>query len=252
MMKKVLAIFLVVLLALTVFGCTETATEKVLRVGTSADYPPFEYVDETTKDFVGFDLDLMRLLGPKMGYDKVEIVNMDFDTIIPSLQTDKVDVGAACITISDERLQQADAVPYISTGQSMLVKKDSTFEPKTFEDLSNHKIGVQKGTTGEGAIDTAVADGKIKNADVRRYTSVVLAIEDLQNGNIDVVVIDTPVTNYYSTKQDFKVTGELVSEEAGLFVKKGNTDLLNKLTQALNEVKGTDEWNELIDKYFGG
>ena len=251
-MKKVLAIFSIVLLASTVFGCTKTTTEKVLKVGTSADYPPFEYVDETTKEFVGFDLDLMRLLGSKMGYDKVEIVNMDFDTIIPSLQTDKVDVGAACITITDERLQQADAVPYISTGQSMLVKKDSTFEPKSFEDLSGHKIGVQKGTTGEEAIDTAVTDGKIKNADIRRYTSVVLAITDLQNGNIDAVVIDTPVTTYYSTKQDFKVTGELVSEEAGLFVKKGNKDLLDKLTQALNEVKGTTEWNELINKYFGG
>jgi len=51
---------------------------------------------------------------------------------------------------------------------------------------------------------------------------------------------------------DFKVTGELVSEEAGLFVKKGNKDLLDKLTKALNEVKGTEEWNELINKYFGG
>jgi polar amino acid transport system substrate-binding protein len=248
-MKKVLAVFSVALICFTIFGCSKT--EKVLKVGTSADYPPFEYVDESTKEFVGFDIDLMRLIGQKMGYDKVEIVNMDFDTIIPSIQTGKVDVGAACITIDDKRLQQADAVPYISTGQSILVKKDSTFEPKIFEDLSNRKIGVQKGTTGEGAIDNAVKDGKIKNADIRRYTSVVLAITDLQNGNIDAVVVDTPVTTYYSTKQDFKVTADLVSEEAGLFVKKGNTELLDKLTKALNEVKETAEWSDLINKYFG-
>ncbi|BAL81476.1 basic amino acid ABC transporter substrate-binding protein [Caldisericum exile] len=250
-MKKVLIIFVVVLLFLPLFsGCAKK--ESILKVGTSADYPPFEYVDEKTKEFVGFDLDLMRLLGKKMGYDKVEIVNMDFDTIIPSLQTDKIDVGAACITITNERLQQADAVPYLSTGQSILVKKDSPFTPKTFEDLSNHKIGVQKGTTGEEAIDKAVTDGKIKNADIRRYTSVVLAITDLQNGNIDAVVIDTPVATYYSTKQDFKVTGELVSEEAGLFVKKGNTELKSKLEKALSEIKGTQEWVDLINKYFGG
>ncbi|MFU2158823.1 MULTISPECIES: basic amino acid ABC transporter substrate-binding protein [Caldisericum] len=250
-MKRALILAVAFMLVLTLFsGCAKK--ESVLKVGTSADYPPFEYVDEKTKEFVGFDLDLMRLLGKKMGYDKVEIVNMDFDTIIPSLQADKIDVGAACITITDERLQQADAVPYLSTGQSILVKKDSTYAPKTFEDLSNHKIGVQKGTTGEEAIDKAITDGKIKNADVRRYTSVVLAITDLQNGNIDAVIIDTPVATYYSTKQDFKVTGELVSEQAGLFVKKGNTELKTKLEKALSEVKGTQDWNDLINKYFGG
>lgn len=250
-MKKALIYLLTFMLVVTLFsGCAKK--ESVLRVGTSADYPPFEYVDENTKEFVGFDLDLMRLLGKKMGYDKVEIVNMDFDTIIPSLQTDKIDVGAACITITPERLQQADAVPYLSTGQSILVKKDSTYNPKTFEDLSNHKIGVQSGTTGEEAVNKAISDGKIKNADVRRYTSVVLAITDLQNGNIDAVIIDTPVATYYSTKQDFKVTGELVSEEAGLFVKKGNTDLKSKLEKALSEVKGTQDWVNLINKYFGG
>jgi len=72
-MKKVLAIFLIVLLASTVFGCTKTTTEKVLKVGTSADYPPFEYVDETTKEFVGFDLDLMRLLGQKWGMTRLRL-----------------------------------------------------------------------------------------------------------------------------------------------------------------------------------
>jgi polar amino acid transport system substrate-binding protein len=250
-MKKVLVLFLVFLLVVPLFsGCAKK--ESVLRVGTSADYPPFEYVDDKTKEFVGFDIDLMKLLGKKMGYDKVEIVNMDFDTIIPSLQADKIDVGAACMTITNERLQQADAVPYFSTGESILVKKDSTFEPKTFEDLSGHKIGVQKGTTGEEITDKAISEGKIKNADVKRYTSVVLAIVDLQNSNIDAVIIDAPVATFYSTKQDFKITGTLVSEEAGLYIKKGNTELKSKLEKALSEVKGTQDWTDLINKYFGG
>ena len=61
--EKVLAVFSIALICFTIFGCTKT--EKVLKVGTSADYPPFEYVDESTKEFVGFDLDLMRLIGQK-------------------------------------------------------------------------------------------------------------------------------------------------------------------------------------------
>jgi len=87
---------------------------------------------------------------------------------------------------------------------------------------------------------------------VQRYTSVVLAITDLQNGNIDVVIVDMPVATYYSTKQDFKITGVLTEEDAGLFMKKGNTELKNNLEKALSEVQGTQDWNDLIVKYFGG
>lgn len=246
------SILLLVLMSVALSGCREEVTPKTLRVGTSADYPPFEYVDEQTQEFVGFDLDLMRLLAPKIGYDKVEIVNMDFDTIIPSLGADKIDVAAACITITPARLEEADAVEYITTGQSLIVKKDSTFEPKSISDLSGKKVGVQKGTTGEETIDKGIEAGEASNVDVRRYTSVILGMMDLDAGAIDAMVIDTPVANLYSTKYNYKTTAELVAETAGLFVKKGNTTLLNALTNALTEVKGTTEWNNLMEKYFGG
>ncbi len=251
--KVALVLSLVFVLLFVGFaGCKKEATPKVLKVGTSADYPPFEYVDESTKEFVGFDLDLMRIIGKKMGYDSVEIVNMDFDSIIPALGTDKIDVAAACITITSDRLQQADAVEYLSTGQSILVKKDNTFDPKSFSDLSGKKVGVQKGTTGENALDDAIANGEANSVDVRRYTSVVLAMLDLENGAIDAVIIDTPVANFYAGKGTYRMTAEVVSETAGLFVKKGNTELLNKLSTALSQVKNSDDWKALLEKYFGG
>jgi len=251
-MKKSILLLLVVLFVSMAFaGCKTASAPKTLKVGTSADYPPFEYVDENTKEFVGFDLDLMRLLAPKMGYDKVEIVNMDFDTIIPSLTSNKIDVAAACITITPDRLNEAAAVPYISTGQSLIVKKDSSFDPKTIGDLTGKKVGVQKGTTGEETIDKGIADGLAKNVDVRRYTSVVLGMMDLQNGAIDAMVIDTPVATLYSDKYNYKATAELVSETAGLFVNKDNTALLDSLKKALDEVKNSSDWNSLFQKYFG-
>ncbi len=242
-----------IILIVGAFGCKQTATktQKVLRVGTSADYPPFEYVNTETNDFVGFDLDLMRLLASKMGYGKTEIVNMDFDTIIPSLGTDKIDVASACITITDDRLKVADAVPYLQTGQSIIVMKESNFEPKSLKDLSGKKVGVQKGTTGEETLDKGIEAKEALNVDVRRYTSVILGMMDLQNGAIDAMIIDTPVANLYSTDYKYKTTVELVSETAGLFVKKGNTKLLDSLKKALEEVKGTKDWNDLMMKYFG-
>jgi len=152
-LKSVVTFTLILILSIGFTGCASQQAPSTLKVGTSADYPPYEYVDEKTQEFVGFDLDLMRLLAPKMGYGEVEIVNMDFDTIIPSLDTGKIDVAAACITITEERLEQADAVPYLPTGQSIIVKKDSVLEAKSLADLSGKKVGVQKGTTGEEALD---------------------------------------------------------------------------------------------------
>jgi len=248
---RVVVLFVLIFSMLTVsfVGCKKQP--KVLRVGTSADYPPFEYVDSKTQEFVGFDLDLMRLLAPKMGYDEVQIVNMDFDTIIPSLGTDKIDVAAACITITPDRLNEADAVPYFISGQSIIVKKDSTFNPQSLAELSGKTVGVQKGTTGEETLDTAITDGKVKNAKVMRYTSVILGMMDLQTGAVDAMIIDTPVATLYSTKYDYKTAVEVVSETDGLFVKKGNTTLLDSLTKALGQVKGSADWNSLMEKYFG-
>ncbi|MGB9695380.1 MAG: transporter substrate-binding domain-containing protein [Caldisericaceae bacterium] len=248
---KAVVLFVVIfsMVAVSFVGCKKQP--KVLRVGTSADYPPFEYVDDKTQEFVGFDLDLMRLLAKKMGYDDVQILNMDFDTIIPSLGTDKIDVAAACITITPDRENEAIAVPYFTSGQSVIVKKDSSFNPQSLEDLSGKKIGVQKGTTGEETLDKAIADGKVKNAKVMRYTSVILGMMDLQTGAVDAMIIDTPVATLYSTKYDYKTAVEVVSETDGLFVKKGNTALADSLKKALDEVKNSPDWTALMEKYFG-
>jgi len=252
MKSKNLIIFCLVfvLIATSFIGCRKNVVTKVLKVGTSADYPPFESVDQITNEFIGFDLDLMRLLGKKMGYTKVAIMNMDFDTIIPSLNADKIDIAAACITVTPERLEIADAVEYLSTGQSILVKNDNVFDPQLFEDLNGKTVGVQKGTTGEEAIDVAISDNNTLNIIVRRYTSVVLAMMDLSNGSIDAVIIDTPVADYYSAIGDYRTTAEIISENVGLFVRKGNITLLDSLKKAFKEVKGSVEWNSLIEKYF--
>ena len=240
----------ILILSIPLFsGCAKK--ESILRVGTSADFPPFEYVDENTKEFTGFDLDLIRLLGQKMGYDKVEIVNMNFDTLIPSLSTGKVDVVIAGTFITDERLKTVDAIQYLTSREAIIVKKDSTFEPKSLSDLSGHKIGVQKGTIDEVNIDNAIANGKVTNVNVMRYTSAVLAITDLQNGAIDAMLIELPVAAFYSKKQGFKITARLNTYPVGIFVRKGNTALLDSLTKALDAVKSSNDWDSLIKKYFG-
>lgn len=251
-MKKFVVFILLILIPFILFtGCKKEEVKKSIKVGTSADYPPFEYVDEKTGDFIGFDMDLIRLIGKKAGYE-VEIVNMDFDSIIPSLEKKKIDVAIACITITDDRLKIADAIPYWDTGQSIIVKGDSAFNPKSLGDLSGKKVGVQKGTTGEQILDEGIEKKEATNVDVRRYTSVILGMLDLQNGAIDAMIIDTPVANLYSTKYNYKLTTELAPETAGIFVDKDNKKLFDDLKKALDEIKKGNEWQELISKYFAG
>ena len=249
-MKKFLVLTLLVMVTFLIFtGCKQTP--KTLKVGTSADYPPFEYVDEKTGDFIGFDMDLIRLVGEKAGYE-VEIVNMDFDSIIPSLEKKKIDAAIACITITEDRTKIAPAIPYWDTGQSIIVKGDSAFKPLSLGDLSGKKVGVQKGTTGEEILDKGIENNEATNVDVRRYTSVILGMLDLQNGAIDAMIIDTPVANLYGTKYNYVVTTELAPETAGIFVDKDNQKLFDDLKKALDEIKKGDEWQQLVEKYFSG
>lgn len=251
MIKNKIVLLILILSICVSFIVSCKKEPKVLNVGTSADYPPFEYVDEKTGEFVGFDLDLIRLLGKKLGYE-VKIVNMDFDSIIPSLEKKKIDVAIACITITDDRLKVAPAIPYWDTGQSIIVRKDNPFNPQSLSDLSNKKVGVQKGTTGEQILDEGIQNKEAENVDVRRYTSVILGMLDLQNGAIDAMIIDTPVAKLYEQKYNYKVTTELAPETAGIFVQKDNEKLFNDLKKALEEVKNGPEWQELVQKYFSG
>ncbi|MDI6860555.1 MAG: basic amino acid ABC transporter substrate-binding protein [Caldisericia bacterium] len=248
--NKIILSVLILLLGFT-FLVSCKKEPKVLNVGTSADYPPFEYVDEKTGEFVGFDLDLIRLLGKKLGYE-VKIVNMDFDSIIPALEKKKIDVAIACITITEDRLKVAPAIPYWDTGQSIIVNAKSDFRPKSLGDLSNKKVGVQKGTTGEQILDEGIEKKEVINVDVRRYTSVILGMLDLQNGVIDAMIIDTPVAKLYEQKYNYVVTTELAPETAGIFVQKDNEKLFNDLKKALEEVKNSKDWQDLIQKYFSG
>lgn len=249
-MKKYLALTLLIIIPLLIFsGCKKTP--KILKVGTSADYPPFEYVDEKSGEFVGFDIDLIKLVCKKAGYD-VEIVNMDFDSIIPSLEKKKIDLAIACITITEERTKIAPAIPYWDTGQSIIVSGSNEFKPLSLSDLSNKKVGVQKGTTGEQILDEGIEKKEATNVDVRRYTSVILGMLDLQNGVIDAMIIDTPVAKLYSTKYNYTVTTELAPETAGIFVDKDNKKLFDDIKKALDEVKKSKDWEDLVAKYFSG
>ncbi len=258
MSKNILILILGILvivggLLVYMFVMAPSTEKKVLKVGTSADFPPFEYIDNETGEIVGFDIELIKELAKSIGYDEVEIVNMQFDALIPALDRGDVDVVIAGMTITAERQQIVDFTnPYWEADQSILVKKNGGYNPQTVSDLNGHTIGVQSGTTGEWLIDELISNGTLTNVDVRRYPSFVHAVTDLVNGQIDAVIIDKPAAQQFTKQYNVEVSAVIkTGEKYGIAVKKGRTELLNKLNSALQAFMGSDKWNSLVNKYFG-
>jgi polar amino acid transport system substrate-binding protein len=236
-------VFLSVLLLISFVLFARTVT-----VGTSADFPPFEYIENG--QFVGFDMDLMREIAKIAGFE-LKFVDMSFDSLIPALRAGQIDVAAAAMTITEERKKVVDfSMPYWTADQSIIVKADSDFTITVL--FGKYRIGVQTGTTGDlWCTENLVQKGLLPERNLKRYDTFILALGDLLNGNIDAIVLDSPVANRFAATKPVKVVGIIVTgEQYGIAVRKGNKELLDKINQALKTLIETGKINELIDKYF--
>ncbi|NPV88486.1 basic amino acid ABC transporter substrate-binding protein [Coprothermobacteraceae bacterium] len=244
-MKKILAVLLVV--GLLVAGCTAKKTVQTLTVGTSADFPPFEFVDEQGK-ITGFDVELMNAVAEKMGYE-VKWENADFAGLIASLQTGKYDAVISGMTITDERKKEVDfSDPYFRSDQSVAVQAGNTSITKQ-EDLVDKQVGVQLGTTGELLAREIVTKGKVYT-----YDNPDQAFLDLNTGRIDAVINDLPVTGYFLVQNPdlaLKIAFVINTDEYyGIAVQKGNTELLNKINKAIKELRDEGKYAEIYKKWF--
>lgn len=224
--------------------------KKVLRVGTSPDFPPFEYISPEG-EVVGIDIDLIKTLAKRLGYE-IKIVSMSFDGLIPALINNQIDVIASGVTITEERAKVvAFTIPYWDANQAIIVLKDGSFRPKSLDDLVGRAVGVQSGTTAESLLIDFVESEK-KNIDIKSYDSYILAVKDLVNGRLDAVVIDTPVAEAFVKSYNIVISSIIeTGEKYGLVVRKDDTKLLNELNRELENLLKSDEWQQIINKYIG-
>ena len=267
-MKKFLAMVLAAVMVLGVAGCGSSSDEKteententeqtgettegtdgVIKMGVSADFPPFESYADDAVTFVGFDIDLMQEICNRLGME-LQIQDMNFDAIVTAVQTGKLDVGVSGITITDERKESvAFSDPYFVASQSILVPKDSPIT--SYEDLINgdYTAGVQLGTTGD-----IMASEKISGR-VSQYEKYGDALAALLAGKNDCMVLDTGVADAFAAANDLVVVGTFGeatdSENYGIAIAKENTELLEKVNGALAEMKEDGFIDELTAKYF--
>jgi len=220
----------------------------VIRIATDATFPPFEMVDEASKELIGFDIELMKAIAEKAGI-QYEFVNLPFDPMLAGVAECQYDMAIAAITITDERKQQfLFSDPYIDAGQIIIIKSDDD-SIKTKDDLNGKTIGAQLGTTGE------IEAQAITGITYKPYDTYDLAFLDLANGQIDAVIADYPTAlGFIAQNPDrLKTVGEKFTNESyGIAICNSRSDLLDLINPALQAVKDAGTIEQLAGKYLAG
>ncbi|APE95491.1 transporter substrate-binding domain-containing protein [Halodesulfurarchaeum formicicum] len=230
---------------------TTTAESMEIVAGTAPGFPPFEEKDGG--DLVGFDIDLLEAVVEATDYELAGWDEYEFGSLSPALQNDKIDVIAAAMTINDERDESIDfSDPYYDANQAILVANDSGFSPSEMADLEGQTLGAQKGTTGESVVqDTLIPDGIVSEDQYNSYDNYVFAVEDLVNGNIDAVVLDTPVADSFVAEREVSVAFTYeTGEQYGFGVREGDSELQTALNDGLATVREDGTYEDLVAKWF--
>jgi polar amino acid transport system substrate-binding protein len=234
-----------VLLALLIFVGSAFGVKYV--VGTSADFPPFEYVENG--EFVGFDIDLIKAIAEEMGFE-IEIRDMSFDSLIAALVSGNLDIVISGMTITPEREEVVSfSKPYWTADQSVVVREDSDMTITVL--FGKHNIGVQTGTTGDLWVEENLVETKILTGNFKRYDTYVLAMTDLINKNIDAIVLDAPVAEGFAKVRPVKIVGVIKTyEDYGIAVNKANKQLLELINEGISRLEESGKLNELNLKHF--
>ncbi len=229
-------------------GGIAQAASKTLMVGTALDSAPFEFKDNYSNEYQGFDMDLIRALANQMGYD-ISIVDMEFDNLVFGVQEKEIDLAIAGIIIDADRAEKVNfSDPYFETGlQIVLPSKD--YWTKGIKDLEGKKIAVLRGSFGEEQAK------KIKNSKVKVFNDIDDCFVALKNVNVDAVIHDHFINDYFiATHPDFKLQtlpNLITNDKYGIIVSKDNPNLLANINRALKALRDSGEYDRIYNKWFG-
>lgn len=221
--------------------------DDTLIVGTSADYEPFEYIDDTG-NFTGFDIELMEEVARRLDM-KIEWQDIAFDGLIGSLQTGKIDAIIAAMSATAEREKQIDFTrPYFIGADAIIVVAGSGLNITRNEDMAGYRVGVQTGTIQESWIEENLG-GQV---DLARYERAEQAIMDLQSGRIDVVAMDYYAATSFLNRGGLEVAlkTQFSGEHMSIAVQKGNTELRDRLDNVIAELQQEGFVDALALKYL--
>ena len=246
-MKKILALVMICMFALSGLAMAEDL--PVLRMGTNATFPPYEYYEGT--EIVGIDAEIAAAICEKLGYQLV-IDDMDFDSTIPALVAGNIDFIMAGLTVTEDRQKSVDFTDSYATGvQVIIVPEDSeiTSADDLFAEGANHIIGVQSGTTGDLYCTWDIQDEGLGT--VQPFKNGADAVLALTSGKVDCVVIDNePAKNFVAANEGLKILDtEYITEDYAIAVAK-DSELTAQMNAALQELIADGTVAAIIEKYI--
>ena len=235
---------------------SDTASAEVTTVepgklimSTNAAFPPYEMTADDGS-FEGIDVEIAGAIAEKLGLE-LQIDDMDFDAALLAAQTGKSDMVMAGVTVTEDRQTVMDFSDSYATGiQVVIVPEDSDIA--SIDDMTGKMIGVQRGTTGDQYCSASVEDGGFGEENVTRYDNGLTAVQALNNGQVDCVVIDNaPAQEFVAANPGLKILDtEYANEEYAIGVAKGNTQLLDAINTAIAELKADGTIQSILDKYI--
>lgn len=266
-MKRIITLFFIFIFAVS---CSKTQTQNAAQSSSASDnslqkvkesgklvlglddtFAPMGFRDEVG-NIVGFDIDLAKEVASRLGVE-LEAKPIDWSSAVLSLKKGDVDVVWNGFAISESRKQQVNFTkPYLNN-RLMIVKNADRADIKTKEDLKGKILGVQ---TGSSNYESLVNDPISKEAkEIRQYDFNVNAFLDLEAKRIDAVIVDEIVARYYISKEnaDFELLEEypITYKSFGVGIRKTDTELLNAIDKALDDMRADGKASEISTKWFG-
>lgn len=238
-MKKIFLMFAMIFM-FAACGGNKEAAQKVYVVGTNAEYPPFEYVENG--EIAGFDAEIIKEAAKRMGIE-YKWLNTNFDGLIPALQTKKVDIVIAGMSVTPEREKAVNfSIPYLTSNVAIVTNSKNPI--KDMNDLSGKSYGVELGTTKEASAR------KIDGAEVVPFSSTTGALVALKSGKIDGMVLDESVSSKYIEKNpELVLVGIMEGEPKAAAFNKDDKELMENFSKVLEEMITDGTVAELREKY---
>lgn len=237
-MRKLFKLFIIFGVSFLLFGCNKN-DDKLVMV-TEAGFAPYEYRD--SNGIVGVDVDIAREIAASMGKE-LEIKDVAFDSLINELNSGKADFAAAGMSISEERKKEVDfSIEYVSSKQVIVVRKDYN-KIKSASDLDGKTISVQLGSVADSYVNN-----NYKNSKIVRQKKFLSAAEDVKAKKADCIVMDElPAKELVKNNSELTILSiELFTDKYAIAVKKGNTELLNKINEVLEKLIEEGKIEEFI------
>ncbi len=221
--------------------------DGVLTVGSDIAYAPFEFYQEGTEIEDGLDIDLAIAIAEELGVE-IEFLNTGFDGIIPALQTEDFDILVSAMTITDERSEVIDFVPYITVGTGIVVPTGNPNNIQTLDDLCGLSVAVQVGTIQVDMLE-AQNDSCDDSIDIVVFDTNPLAVADLRTGGTDANFSDFPVSaeDAAQSEGDLEVVEtQIAPEPYGIGVRTESTELKDAIADAIQAIRDSGEYDDIL------